>query len=236
MKRIAIIPARGGSKRIKRKNLKLFYDKPIILYTIELLKNSNIFSKIHISTEDSEIFDVARSVGHEPDFKRPKSLSTDNVNIIDVMDYVINKYDQMRENFDQIWLVYACNPLLENYQIIDAKNVFEKKCSDTALLAIKETTPYSKLLTINTHNKIKPIDNKNFQKVSQKLMKTYIDAGSFAIFSTKFFKETNSKFFPNNFYGYRLNKSNSIDIDDQDDWELAEAMYYLKNKNKKEKK
>ncbi len=231
MKTIAIIPARGGSKRIKKKNIRLFFNKPIILYTIEALIASNIFSKVHVSTEDNEIFNLITNYGIKPDFMRPKKLSNDETPIIEVIDFVVKEYSKIGEKFDQIWLVMPCNPFLEKDIILNAKEVFEKNCSDKALLAIKETTSFSKLLTLKSNNIIKPIDKKNFQVQSQNLTKTYIDAGSFAIFSYKFLIENNSNLFPRNFYGYELKKSNAIDIDDEYDWNLAEAIYYLKNKD-----
>ena len=162
MKRIAIIPARGGSKRIKKKNIKLFYNKPIILYTLDALKNSNIFSIIHISTEDEEIYNLITKNGNQPDFKRPKNLSKDDTPVIKVVEYTIKKYKEIGKIFDQIWLVMPCNPLLDKAQILDAKKVFENKCSDKALLAIKESTHFSKLLTINTGNNIQVFDKKKF--------------------------------------------------------------------------
>ena len=88
-------------------------------------------------------------------------------------------------------------------------------------------------MTINTGNNIQVFDKKNFQLQSQQLIKTYIDAGSFAIFSNNFIEKNDTSFFPNNFYGYKLKKNNAIDIDDEDDWLLAEALYYLKYKKKK---
>ena len=92
MKRIAIIPARGGSKRIQKKNIKNFCGKPIISYPIKAIIESKLFDKIHVSTDDKEVVEVVNKLGVDVDFYRPKSLSDDFTSIVPVVKYVVDRY------------------------------------------------------------------------------------------------------------------------------------------------
>ena len=113
IKRIAIIPARSGSKRIKNKNIKLFNGKPMISYPLLELKKSNIFNKIFVSTEKSFIQNIAKKYGASIDFLRPKKLSNDDVPLSLVLKNVLLEFKKRGEIYDEIWLVYECNPLLK---------------------------------------------------------------------------------------------------------------------------
>ena len=112
MKRLAIIPARGGSKRILNKNIKNFCGKPIISYIIETASNTNLFSKIHISTEDKEIFNLVSSMGLVPDFERPKNLADDHTPLMPVIKYVVEKYKKINQTYEEVWLLFPCSPLI----------------------------------------------------------------------------------------------------------------------------
>ena len=121
IKRLAIIPARLGSKRIKKKNIRLFYGKPIISYPITELKKKNIFDKIFVSTESKSIKLISEKFGASVDFLRPKKLSGDNIPLKDVLKNTLSIFDELGEIYDEIWLVYACNPLIKKEDFIKAK-------------------------------------------------------------------------------------------------------------------
>ena len=112
MKRLLIIPARGGSKRIKNKNIKKFDKKPIIQYPLISGKKSKLFNKIHVSTENKNIFSLVKKLGFEPDFFRKKELSNNLVGINEVINFVINKFKKLKINFDEVWCIYPCSPLI----------------------------------------------------------------------------------------------------------------------------
>ena len=112
-KRLLIIPAKSFSKRVKNKNIRNFYGKPIISYSIMNSIKSNLFSKIHVSTESEKIKRIAKNFGIETDFMRPKSLCKNNVPIIDIMKYVFKKYESNGQKFDEIWNLSACSPLVK---------------------------------------------------------------------------------------------------------------------------
>ena len=113
LRRIAVIPARGGSKRIKNKNIKLFKGKPMISYPILELKKSKIFKKIFISTDKNNIKKISEKYGASVDFLRSKELSKDHIPLNSVMKNVLLEFDKKSERYDEIWLVYACSPLLK---------------------------------------------------------------------------------------------------------------------------
>ena len=131
IKRIAIIPARGGSKRIKNKNIKLFHGKPMISYPISELIKSKIFKKIFVSTEKKSIKNISEKYGASVDFLRSSKLSKDNIPISLVLKNVISEFEKKKEIYDEIWLVYACNPLLDKKDIISANSMFYKTSKNT---------------------------------------------------------------------------------------------------------
>ena len=113
MKRLAIIPARGGSKRIKNKNIKDFCGKPIIKYTINAAIESKLFDKIHVSTESNLIKEVVEKCGLSVDFMRPNELSDDFTVLMPVISFVLETYKKQNIIFDEIWILMACAPLIE---------------------------------------------------------------------------------------------------------------------------
>ena len=138
LRRLAIIPARLGSKRIKKKNIRLFFGKPIISYPIKQLKLSGLFDKIFVSTEDKAVKKIAESYGAKVDFLRSKKLSKDKTPLILVLKNVISELKKRGEVYDEIWMIYACNPLLSKKNIIKAKNEFQKTLKTFPMISMKE--------------------------------------------------------------------------------------------------
>ena len=136
--RLAIIPARLGSKRIKKKNIRSFYGQPIISYPIKELKNSRIFNKIFVSTENILVKKIAQKYGASVDFLRPKKLSKDSIPLNLVLKDVLLKLEKRGEIFDEIWMVYACNPLLNKNNIIKANKQFQKTSKKYPMMSMKE--------------------------------------------------------------------------------------------------
>ena len=126
MKNIAIIPARSGSKRIKNKNIKLFFGKPIIQWTYEILKKSKLFSKIVVSTDSKKIKNVCKKFGVKYFIERPKKLSTDNIGIREVVQHAIYTLDKEMK-FDYVCCVFPCSPFLKVKNLKTALNIINKK-------------------------------------------------------------------------------------------------------------
>ena len=141
-KRLAIIPARGGSKRIKRKNIRNFCGSPIIEYSIRAAIESNIFKKIHVSSEDEEIIKITEGLGIKCDFKRPTYLSDDYTPIVPVMKYVVDKYKSIGLAFDEIWMLMPCSPFITSKILNEASKAFSNHNTTNRLILYVHTHLY----------------------------------------------------------------------------------------------
>ena len=124
---IAIITARGGSKRIPRKNIKDFCGKPIIAYSIQAALESGIFDHVMVSTDDEEIADIARKYGAEVPFMRSEKTASDFATTRDVLEEVLQKYDEMGEKIDYFACIYPCAPFVTAQKLKDAFNLLREK-------------------------------------------------------------------------------------------------------------
>lgn len=221
MKRLLIIPSRIGSKRILKKNIKLFLKKPIINYSIKTAKLSNLFDKIHISTDSKIVKKIVEKQKIKVDFLRSKDLSNDKVGLLDVFRFVIKKYKQLGFNFDEIWFLTPCSPLIEAQDLINA-SIFFKKNKLKAMLAIAENSPPIQWsFEIKRKNQLKPLF-KNFLKYrSQDIPKTYYDTGTFGVYKSPVLEKKKLI----KYSGFILPKYKGIDIDTSDDWALAEKIF-----------
>ncbi len=224
IKRIAIIPARAGSKRIKNKNTKLFHGKPIISYPILELSSSNIFKKIFVSTEKKSIKTISEKYGASVDFLRPKSLSKDNIPLKLVLKNVISEFDKKNEIYDEIWLVYACNPLLSKKDILKAKSEFQKTSKTYPMVSLKEFEAPIEWAFKKKRDIYHAIDKKNLYKDSKKIEKKYFECASFVIFTRKHLQNNKNYF---KYYGYIMQNHKAIDIDSKKDWEHALRLYEI---------
>ena len=226
MKRIAIIPARGGSKRIPQKNIKDFCGRPMISYPIEALKKSNLFDKIHVSTDDKKIKNVVTSLGLKIDFLRPKDLSNDFTPIMPVIKFVVEQYLQMNQTFEEIWIILPCSPFLSSSDLIEASIIFNQNKSSNPLMAIAEyPVPIEWAFDINENGLLSPIKKGNFAIRSQDLKKKYHDAGMFYAYSKDIILNVDYNGSDQNFMPYLISKDKAIDIDDPEDWEYAEKLF-----------
>ena len=225
-RRLAIIPARGGSKRIKNKNIKDFVGKPIIYYTLKNAKNSNLFNFIHVSTESTLISEIVEKLGFKCDFLRPEELADDYTPIMPVLKFVVEKYKSMNFRFDEIWLLMPCSPLITVNQMIDASKLYGKYKGKYALTTISQyPVPIDWAFKLGKDNQLIPLQPKMFDKRSQDLQKKYFDTGSFSIFSPSCVINSKGADPKTKFIGFELPKETSIDIDEEEDWLNAEFLY-----------
>lgn len=207
MRRLAIIPARGGSKRIPRKNVKDFCGKPIICHVIDNAKKSGIFDKIHISTEDQGIAALVGKVGFKPDFMRPIELADDHTPLVPVLKYVIDKYSEFGEEFDQIWLLMACAPLIRPYDIQCAAKAMDGFGGRQAMLAVAEyPVPIEWAYQLKENGQLVPENPGAFATRSQDLKKKHFDVGAFACFPIDVIKNFTGAGSDQVFVGYVLPK------------------------------
>ena len=227
IKRLAIIPARGGSKRIKNKNLKLFYGKPLIYYSIKALKDSNIFSKIHISSDSSKILNYSNKFKIKTDFKRPSYLADDKTGLNEVLKYVVSKYQSLNKNYDEVWLIFPNNPFITKKTIIDCSKAYKKishKKNNGLMTVTKYNYPGNWAQKLSSKNHLLPLDRFNLKTRSQDFNKIFCEAGMINVYNYKIFSsKMETKYFP-----FELPLYSSVDIDDIEDLKFAKILF--KNK------
>lgn len=230
-KRLAIVPARGGSKRIPKKNIAHFYGRPIISYTLEAAKASGLFDLIHVSTECPLVLEVVKGLGFEPEFLRPAELAADDTPLLPVLKYVVNRLTQLGNFFDEIWLLMPCAPLIDKEDLTLASKSFAK--TGGPLLSICEyPAPVEWAYKKNSDGRLYPLMGENGAKRSQDLGIKFYDAGLFAIYSSKDLMQEADSIKMLNFYGYQVERIRAIDIDYQSDWTHAEEVFkFIKWKN-----
>lgn len=229
MKRLAIIPARGGSKRILNKNIRDFCGRPMITHVLGAARDSGLFSTIHVSTESDSIRDVAAGFGFPPEFPRPDELADDHTPIMPVLRHAAQEYLRRGQTFDEIWLLMACAPLVDADDLRKAAGLFEASGGQQPLLAVSEyPAPIEWAFSRGENGALTPVQAGMFAVRSQDLEKRYFDAGSFAAFPAARVLESQGAGSDSGFIGYTLPKGTAIDIDDEQDWQLAEAIYRVR--------
>lgn len=226
MNRLLIIPARGGSKRIKNKNIKKFHNKPIIQYPLTSAKKSKLFNIIHVSTEDKSIFKLAKKIGFNPEFFRDKKLGNNSVGISEVIKFVINKFIKMNKNFDEVWCIYPCSPLINEHDLKKISIYFKKQ--ENSLMTINEfPAPVFWALKKKKDNTLEHIFKAKSKIPSNKIKPFFYDNGCIVILKKKDFLKDFDKI---KFTGYEMPIYKSVDIDNMKDWKLALSFHKIQKK------
>lgn len=230
MKAICIIPARGGSKRIPRKNIKNFLGKPIIAYSIEAALMSGIFAEVMVSTDDDEIAAIAKKYGAKVPFFRSKSTSNDYATTADVIIEVINWYRDKGQEFDTICCLYATAPFVSANKLIEASEIIASGEYDSAFTCSAFSYPVLRGLVIDKQGRVRMKWPEYKKSRSQDLQQFFHDAGQFYFSSTKGFQEANG-FWGDNTAPIIVSELEVQDLDTPTDWTLAELKYRLMNKH-----
>lgn len=226
MRRIAVIPARFGSKRIPQKNIKEFCGTPIISYILEAANKSNLFDVIHVSTDSEIIANIVSQLGFSIDFYRPSSLSDDHTGIFPVLKFVYERYLSEGYSFDQIWSLLPTTPFIESKDLIQAEKKFDEFGNNNPLLGVAEyQAPIEWAFDLSNQGELIPREPRNFLIRSQDLTTKYYDTGSFAVFPKKIIESSDNLGSDIKYMGFILPKYKAIDIDTEDDWKYAEALY-----------
>ena len=223
IKRLLIIPARSGSKRIKNKNFKNFKGKPIISYSISTALKSKIFSKIVVSTDSKKYFKYLNRFNVDISL-RSKKLSNDSATIESVMRDVLSEYDEYGKIYDEAWSFTPCSPLIQANDLIKASWLLKKNKNKIILPVTEYPAPIEWSFKLKKNKKLIPI-KKNFYKFrSQDLSKLFYDTGNFVAIPINHFKKKNIEF-DKHYLGLELPRERSVDIDETKDWKLAEILH-----------
>ncbi len=225
---IAIIPARGGSKRIPRKNIKDFHGKPLIAYSIEAAKRSGCFEKIIVSTDDKEIADIAIQYGAEVPFLRPDVISDDYATTIDVINHAIRTCQNQGMHFDKVCCIYATAPFLLPEYIQQGLAALQNKEVNYSFSATSFPFPIQRAIKLNSNNQVTMFQPEHLNTRSQDLEEAYHDAGQFYWGKTSAFLAF-SPFFASHSVAVVLPRKRVQDIDTLEDWDNAETLYRLLN-------
>lgn len=218
---ICIIPARGGSKRIKNKNIVNFFGKPLIYYSIKSAIESKIFSRIIVSTDSPKIKKISEKYGAEVPFVREKRLSDDLTSTKDVLVDAIFKTKSQNVKFH--CLLYPTAPLVKSKDLINAYNKTKKEKADGLITVCKYLNhPLRSLLIQKKFLKFKW--KKNIKKNTQNLPEFYFDCGNFYFFKTEKIIKSRT-FYPKKMIPYFLKKYDAVDIDNYEDLELAKKLF-----------
>ena len=223
---VALIPARGGSKGIKNKNIVSLLGKPLISYTILTARKVNQINDIFVSTDSPAIKKISEKYGAKAPFLRPKKLSTSKAKIIDAFIFTINR---LRKEYDINHFISLAptSPLTEVKDINKSIELYFQKKAKSLISVVKNNKPFEWFLEKKRNNKIKPFVNKNLRANRQQGKQLYIPNGSIYIFNYTHLIKNNS-YFNNLTYSYEMPKSKSIDIDDKIDFQIAEYLFRKK--------
>ena len=226
-KRLAMITARGGSKRIPRKNIKEFCGKPILFYSIEAALNSGVFDEVMVSTDDEEIAELAKKAGAKVPFMRSSETANDYASTDDVIMEVLKEYERQGEYFDSFCCIYPTAPFITGERLKEAMELLEE--ADSVMPVVQFSYPPQRGLIVNGEGYVARQFPEYATARSQDLQKIYHDCGQFYACRTIPFMEAGTtdveKLVP-----LVLSEMEVQDIDTLEDWEIAEIKYLRRNK------
>lgn len=222
--RIAIIPARGGSKRIHRKNIKLFHGKPIIAYSIEAAKSSCCFDKVIVSTEDLQIAQIAKEFGAEVPFLRPPSIADDNSSTMEVMTHAVQWCEKAGWNPEEVCCIYATAPFLLPSDLRKGLSLLEKDNVQFSFGATLFPFPIQRAIKLDEEGAVSMFSEQHEKTRSQDLEDAYHDVGQFYWGRKAAFLE-GLPIFSGGSRVVQIPRVRAQDIDTLEDWDFAESLF-----------
>lgn len=229
---LCVIPARGGSKRIPRKNIKEFCGKPMIAYAIEAARSTLLFEHIVVSTEDKEIAEIANQYGAETPFQRPRHLADDYAPTVPVIRHAIHEAEGLGFAFQDVCCIYPAVPLLRSKDIVNAQRLLRNKQKAYVLPIIRFRSAVQRAFCLSESGELKPFYPEHELERSQDLKSAFYDAGQFYWAN----KDTwnNVDHIHANGLGMVVSAWSAVDIDTPDDWHFAELLYETWRKKNEE--
>jgi pseudaminic acid cytidylyltransferase len=228
---VAIIPARGGSKRIPRKNIRNFLGNPIIKYSIDIAIQSGLFDEIMVSTDDFEIAKISRKFGAQVPFMRSARTSDDTATTAEVLREVLLEYQSRGRVFENACCIYPTAPLMSADRLKQGYNLLREYQAESVIPVVRYSYPIQRALKIEKEM-LTMIWPENVNTRSQDLMQTYHDAGQFCWFKVENFIMS-QQLFNKRTVPLVIPESEVQDIDTIEDWQIAEMKYSLLKKKGK---
>ncbi len=224
MKNLALIPVRTGSKRLKNKNILDFFGKPMFIHTVEAAMNSELFDEIHVSTESEDVVRICEKYNIEVRFLRSKNLASDSATLTSLCDYVIKTYkDEFKMYFENFCLLWATAPLRTSEDIIKSYNLLTEESS-----AVVSVTNYDLPVHCsqfeNSDGYLEPNFPDMFWLSGKNITQNYCDNGALCWVKTDIF-ESEKTWLPKKTKPYFMKKNRSVDIDTEEDFNLAKYYY-----------
>ncbi|MDY3536589.1 pseudaminic acid cytidylyltransferase [Riemerella anatipestifer] len=223
MKNLCVIPARGGSKRIPKKNIKKFLGKPIISYSIDVAKNSGLFDEVIVSTDDDEIKNIAQSFGAKVPFMRSETSANDFATLSDVLEEVKEYYEKIDVIFDNICMILPTAPFVTVDLLQQSFNLLKGSEVDSVRPIVRFSYPIQRSLKRNADGLVEMISPKYRNTRSQDLEPAFHDSGMF------YFMKWDKGLAGENKYGIEISEIECHDIDTADDWAMAEFKFKYLN-------
>lgn len=228
MQRIAIIPARGGSKRIPRKNIRPFFGLPVIHYPIKICIESGLFDEVMVSTDDQEISEVAMRSGARVPFFRSVETSNDTATTAEVISEVLNSYLEMGMSFERFCCIYPVNPLLKMDHLRASERLLRNENVNGVQPVTRFSFPPQRAVRVLEGGRISWVYPEHATTRSQDLEDQYHDVGQFYWWKTSRFLEE-KLLVGKDTHAYIIPESDVQDIDTEQDWKLAEDKYRYRN-------
>lgn len=221
---LAVIPARGGSKRIKNKNLREFCGRPILEYSIEAALKSGLFDKVIVSTDSHAIAELARANGAEVPFVRPSEIANDTATTAEVLVHALDWYAQQGIEWKWFSCIYPTAVFVELDQLNAAARLLKESGAPAVLTVCRFEYPIQRSVRINREGTLEWNWPEHELTRSQDLEEAFHDAGQFYMWPTENFR-SNPRLMPSGARLYLLDSKQVVDIDTEEDWEMAEQIY-----------
>ena len=222
--KIAVIPARGGSKRIPRKNIRSFCGKPIIAYSIAAAQQTGLFDQVVVSTDDEEIASIARTFGATTPFVRPKEIADDFTGTNAVVKHAVAWFNAQSHDVTHACCLYATAPLVQAQYIAEGYEALSRSDAAFAFSVTSYAFPIQRAVRITPEGRVDAVYPEHRMTRSQDLEHAYHDAGQFYWGTARAFLEDMPLFAPHS-VGVILPRHLVQDIDTLEDWNQAELMY-----------
>lgn len=228
--KLGVIPARGGSKRIPKKNIKEFCGRPMIAYALDAANECGLFDRIHVSTDSIEIAEVVAKLGYPIDFIRKPDLADDFCGLVPVLKWIVDQYRDRGENYDQVCCIVPNAPLIKSSDLIRASEIFDQNNGSLPLLVYtRYPVPVEWAFRRSPDGLMYADDPSKLLKRSQDLVDAYYECGPFSIWKSEHLN--NESPIANGSLSYLMPAERAIDIDTPEDLSYAERMYRLLNES-----